>query len=382
MTVWIAVGVVLVVLLLLGAWFLFGSRPEAARVVRRDIVAREGMNGEVIAPPGTRVDVTAPFAGPVAQVHTSVGGTVEQGAVLVEMSYPSAQVAYDQSRRAVQAAETAHANAAAEWDAAISAARSRLQAARTAEQQAREPVDVEVSPDNDLSVTITEPAGDAVGAAQERAYAEQEIARLQAQKEAALLPFTQQLETARENFRQAQSGRQLAMLRAPISGTVLALNARPGAEIPDEETPVVTIVNLNALELHAEISREQAALVEEGMPVELIVDEYPNEPYEGEVRAITTEPRTVLGTRYVVLVSVKNRNGEIKPGMKARATVKIDEVKDVLAVPAAAVTTNGNGLPVVRTQRQGEWQEVVVEPGLTDGEYTEIRSGLEEGETV
>jgi hypothetical protein len=36
----------------------------------------------------------------------------------------------------------------------------------------------------------------------------------------------------------------------------------------------------------------------------------------------------------------------------------------------------------VQVLRSGRWQKVVVQPGLSDGQYTAIRSGLNENETI
>jgi multidrug efflux pump subunit AcrA (membrane-fusion protein) len=68
--------------------------------------------------------------------------------------------------------------------------------------------------------------------------------------------------------------------------------------------------------------------------------------------------------------------------MKASASVQVGEVKDVLAVPNDAIQDDRSGRPMVKVLRNGDWREAVVEVGLSDGSYTEIRGGLEEGDTV
>ena len=50
-------------------------------------------------------------------------------------------------------------------------------------------------------------------------------------------------------------------------------------------------------------------------------------------------------------------------------------------MPASAVYTVGDR-HAVRLKRDGRWRERLVEIGLTDGRYTEIISGLREGDIV
>lgn len=72
----------------------------------------------------------------------------------------------------------------------------------------------------------------------------------------------------------------------------------------------------------------------------------------------------------------------VKPEMDADVSVKLGAAKAALAVPNDAVDRDDTGRSSVEVMRGGRWQTVVVEPGLSDGRYTAIRSGLEEGETV
>lgn len=120
-----------------------------------------------------------------------------------------------------------------------------------------------------------------------------------------------------------------------------------------------------------------------GMPVTLTFESLPSEQFEGRVRSITTEPpKPLQRSRYVAVVEIENERGLVKPEMEARVSIKLDEAKDVLAVPNDAIQRDRTGRPVVQVLRNGQWQPVVVETGLTDGEYTEVEGELKPGETV
>jgi RND family efflux transporter MFP subunit len=387
--IWAAAGIALLLLIGLGVWAYNASRPQPAAVVRRDIIAQAALNGPVVAPPDEQANVLAPFQAPVDEVLTTVGANVNRGDVLVKLSYPSAEAAYQQARQNVRTAETAYANAQRQYGAEVAAARRALAQAQAAEKRAREttaaapPAGAE--PGDVVPPPVPAPSGaDLEAATQARIEAEQELAAAQYRLDAALVPYKQQLEVAREVFQQAQSGAKQAQVKSPINGTVLALNARPGEMVgKDPKVPIATIVDLDELQVHAEMPAEYATYVKKGMPVTLTVAEVPNEQFEGVVDSVVTQPKRGNKLQYLAIVDVENEKGLIKPGMKAQAGVKLGEAHDVLVVPSGAIRQDSSGRPVVHVLRGGQWQPVVVEVGLSDGQYTEIKGNtLKEGETV
>jgi HlyD family secretion protein len=402
--IWIPVGIAaLVIAAAVALWAYLGTRPETATVTRRDIVLTLPLNGKVVAPPPARADIGAPYRAPVARVFSSVGDRVSPGDVLVELSHPTAQAAYDQTRQALRAAETAYERARRQYSPSVQEARQRLETARAAERQARqraaaappagtaEPRETGATHAADTgtqvagsTVTIREATGALAQAIEARIAAEQNLLQAEAEMEAALTPYRQQLEAARAAFREAQSGRKVAQVRSPIAGTVLALNARPGEEIgADPDTPVATVVDLGELQVHAPMSAEEAESVRRDAPVTLTVEKLPGREFEGKVARLTTAPpRPLRGERQVAIIEFRNEQGLVKPDMEARAAVRLGEARDVLAVPSEAVDRDEQGRPVVEVLREGRWQRVVVQPGLSDGRYTAIRSGLEADEAV
>lgn len=385
-SLWIAAAIAALVIAALAIFAFQRTRPQSAAVTRRDLVAAVPVEGDVVVPPDERADMYAPFQAPVAKVYTTVGANVDRGDVLVELQVPNAQTAYQEARNRVQEAETALANAERQYDASISAAKQRFEAARAAERAALQPPAVSVeTPDGETAVNVAPTGADATAASQARIDAELALSAEQAAKAAGVAPFRRQLETARAYFEEAKSGRKMGMIRAPISGTVLALNAQAGAMVgEDRKNPVVTVVDLDELELQGEIDPRQASAVKAGMPVAVTVAEVPNEQFEGRVHSITTRPGGLLKnkTEYLAVIHLKNKGGQVKPGMKAAAAVELKEIKDVLAVPNDAIHQDSEGRPVIKVMVNNQWDDRVVEIGLSDGHYTEIKSGLKEGDIV
>ena len=116
---------------------------------------------------------------------------------------------------------------------------------------------------------------------------------------------------------------------------------------------------------------------------------YPNEEFFGEVTQVRIDSTTTSNVvTYTVIVSVDNSDLKIKPGMTANVSIITSENKGVLAVPNFALKYS----PSTNTQKfekQGLWikekgklvrHEVVV--GASDDSYTEIKSGVKEGDLI
>jgi RND family efflux transporter MFP subunit len=373
-------GAILLAVLGAGAfWYINASRPVPTKVVQRDIVGAVPLEGaQIVVPPSARGDVLAPFTGNVEKVNTSVGKHVSKGDVLVQLDLPQAEAVHEQTKATLQAAETAYANARAQYEQAIAAAQRNV---NTARGSASGPTTT-TSPDGTV-VTVT-PTVDPASAAS----AQQTLASLIAQRDAAVEPYRQQLEAAREANRQARAGEKFGYVRAPITGTVLGLNAQPGQGVtPDPKKPVVTVVDLSQLQVQAAVSNERAAELKEGTPVTLKFAEIPNRAFEGKVSRVTTQQTEKLGglvkdSRYVAIIDFKNVDAVVRPGMSAWAGIRTGKVQNALAVPVEAVDTDKEGKPTVKVLRGGKWQATVVETGLSDGTYVQVKSGLKKDETI
>jgi multidrug efflux pump subunit AcrA (membrane-fusion protein) len=254
-----------------------------------------------------------------------------------------------------------------------------------------------------------------------RVAAEQALDEAIAVREAALLPLRQRLQAARVAFAETERSRKTALVRAPISGTVLALNTRPGQEVsPPQEADsdaasgsgnenaaapapplLATIVDLERLQVHAPISSNQTGAVKPGQPATLTFEALRGQTFAGRVRQITTDPAVAARggagallkgrratPRQIAIIGFENTQGLVKPDTaRARVAITVGEERNALAVPADAVDRDQTGRPIVKVLRGGQWTPVVVEPGLSDGRYTAIRSSsgsgdLREGETI
>jgi RND family efflux transporter MFP subunit len=346
--------------------------PYSAKSEERDIIGFESMNADLIVPPASMAEIRPPYRAPLKQVMVTVGKRVDRGDVLMELDLPDAEAYHEQARLAVVQAEQALASAQAANKVSLRDAQRQLEAARATERTLRDQID---------------PSGDAsalVDATNVRQNAEREVQRLTSEYQAAIQPYSLQLEEARAAERAARSGAKQASVRSPIEGTVVELNAQPGQEVgEDRNQKLATIVDLDDLKLRAKVPSGLTDDLKRGEEVTITFVDLPDERFTGYIRGIRTLPKANGAPEVEAEIELRNKQGLVKPGMKPnRVAVQTERVDDVIAVPAQAVDQDETGRPVVKVLVNGEWKAQVVETGVTDGEWTEIKKGVKEGETV
>ncbi|HUJ61304.1 MAG TPA: hypothetical protein VLX92_22525, partial [Kofleriaceae bacterium] len=131
-----------------------------------------------------------------------------------------------------------------------------------------------------------------------------------------------------------------------------------------------------------------------GMTATFTVDAFPAKVFRGTIRQVRTSPQVVQNVvTYNAVVDVANPGLELKPGMTANLEIVYAERRDALRVPNAAIRfrpplalagtmTAPQGKKLVWVLRAGAATPVVIEPGVSDGTYTEVKSGLSAGDRV
>ncbi len=127
----------------------------------------------------------------------------------------------------------------------------------------------------------------------------------------------------------------------------------------------------------------QASVMKPGLPVTITFRDLPGQRYQGRVSRVVTQSQPGgSAPQYLALVGFSNSNGAVKPDMAAEVSIELGRVENALTVPNSAVRTDADGRTYVEVQRGGNWQRQDVTTGLRGNEYTEITSGLQEGDTV
>ncbi|GIV21798.1 MAG: hypothetical protein KatS3mg023_3549 [Armatimonadota bacterium] len=169
-----------------------------------------------------------------------------------------------------------------------------------------------------------------------------------------------------------------AFIRSPISGTVAMRAAQPG-QMAGAGTPLVRIVNLNAIFFEARVSETEVRYVRVGQSVTVTVDAYPGKQFRGTVSRIY--PVGSEGSRdFIVRVDMQNEGGMLKPQMFARGEILVDVHRNVVLIPKDAILTQ-DGKQVVFVVKEGVARRVAVQTGYINGVNAEVR-GIPAGAQV
>ena len=198
-----------------------------------------------------------------------------------------------------------------------------------------------------------------------------------------------QLEAARARYALAESqaasaGDRLetATLKAPVSGVVSERNAQAGDRV-DFGKPVMTIVNNSVLQLEASVESRWLGELRVGRPVALTVTGG-SDTLAGRVSRIN--PTADPATRQVrIYVDVPNPAGRLVGGLYVSGRVILDEQRDAVAVPRAAVRREGSQAEtIVYVVASGRVSRRAVTLGIedTDRGMFEVKSGVQAGESV
>lgn len=130
------------------------------------------------------------------------------------------------------------------------------------------------------------------------------------------------------------------MLVSPISGVVTARNYDPGDM--SGALPIVTVEQVKPVKIILNISESEFTKVHTGMPVDITLDVYPDEKFQGTVHLI--HPRIDAATRtFTVEVTIPNAADKVLPGMFARATLNFGSANRVVVPDRAIVKQPGSG---------------------------------------
>lgn len=301
-----------------------------------------------------RSRIAAEIGGRVVEILHREGAQVKAGEVLVRLAEESLRAKLEQAREGVPVAE------ARLEDACLRRDRARRELDRTrrlAEQN-----------------VISEDRLDALQYSFDSARVACESARAE-------------LGAARASLRAAQSELEKTTIVAPFDGIIAEVNVEVGEWVTPSpplltSPPVIDLIDPTSIYISAPMDEVDAGAVRPGLPVEVTVDSRPGETFAGRVARVAP---------YVLDTEAQNRTLEIEvalddpavsrtllPGTSADAEVVLEAREDVLRVPTSALLRSEKVLVL----EDGRLVERVIELGLRNWQYAEVRSGLEPGEPV
>lgn len=171
---------------------------------------------------------------------------------------------------------------------------------------------------------------------------------------AALAVAKANLETAKANLSISQADRGKADILSPIDGVVLARNVEVGQTVAASlQAPVLFTLaeDLAKMQLEVNIDEADVGSIAEGDSAVFTVEAYRDRTFPAKIAQIRYSPATVEGVvAYKAILTVDNSELLLRPGMTATADITVEELKDTLMVPNAALRYSP---PAAQTSRGG-----------------------------
>ncbi|MGN6145710.1 MAG: efflux RND transporter periplasmic adaptor subunit [Mesorhizobium sp.] len=336
--------------------------------------------------PLTQVDISSELSGVVRSVAVDENQQVRQSDVLARLDTSKLEAQIERAKASAKAAS-------ASVETAQVTLKENEQALVRASELAKKGM-------------ATQQALDAATAERDRA-------------KAALDSAEANLAIANADLKLQQADLAKSTIYAPIDGIVLTRSVDPGQTVASSlQAPVLFVIaaDLRKMELKAAIDEADIGAVKAGQNARFTVDAFPDRPFNAEIRDISYASVTTDGVvTYDARLDVDNGELLLRPGMTATVSVVTKQAKGALTVPSSAfryrpTETRERGFSLLsmftgRGGRGGRWRNsqqdkpaeglrtlyvledgqprrVDVKVGATDGDVTEVLSGLKEGDKV
>jgi HlyD family secretion protein len=398
----IAIGVVIV--LLLGGWYVFSEKLDAAPVVDVERVhsvsaasAPEGVvlnaSGYIVA--AHRIEVAAKVIGKVKWIGVEKGDRVQEGQVIVRLED-------DEYQAQLQQAKGQLANLEAKLAEAMHGSRPEEVA------QAQANLDSAKADMDDAKLSIDR----ALKLRQEGLTPQQSVDDAQTRYDGAvhrvnslrktfelvkLGPRQEEIDSLRGQVEQARGALAFAettlantIIRAPVTGTILEREVEKGEFVTTSfvgdrgaKGYVVSLADLNDLEVELDIAQNDFAKLHAGQHGTITTDAFPDRKYDGFIKEISPEANRQKAT-VQIKVKVSQPDDFLRPEMNASVAFLSDAkpaaessaaAAPVVMVPAGAVRDNAvfvllDGKAVRKPVKVGAASSgsVRIEQGLIGGE--------------
>jgi HlyD family secretion protein len=229
--------------------------------------------------------------------------------------------------------------------------------------------------------------------------------------------------SANASLREAEENLRKTNIFAPMSGTISKLNVELGERVVGTElmsgTEILRVADLNRMEVEVEVNENDIVRVHLGDTALIEVDAYLGRkfkalvteiPVSANTAGITTDQVTnfnvkilLLPESYFDLISDRNKS-PFRPGMSATADIQTSRASLVYSIPIQAVTTRPDTAEIFidpTAEKDDNTKEVkkdelvvvfvnqsdtarlkIVETGIQDDQYIQIKSGLEEDDDI
>jgi len=329
----------------------------------------EKVSGPGVIYAESQVNVSSSVMGKVTRLAVREGSQVSAGDLLLEI---------DASQYRARLAQAEAAHRAAE-------ARARLAAARVEEARSEAARVKALSESGLVSGRDIEAAQTALAVVEGEASAAGEA-----------------VGEAKAGLAAARDDLEKTVITAPISGTVTSLNLEQGeivitGTMNNPGTVVMTISNLDTMEVRADIDETDVAKVRPGQPVEINVDAFADTTLSGVVSVVGSSSSSARNfsaasderATFEVRIRVIDGLPGLRPGMATTVDIVTAEQDSVAYVPIQALVAREVGEDEKKTEAEGVFtvvesraRFVPLRTGISDARNVEVIGGLKSGDRV
>ncbi|MFZ4464140.1 MAG: efflux RND transporter periplasmic adaptor subunit [Bacteroidales bacterium] len=343
---------------------------------RRSIVEMVAANGKI--QPALDVKISPYISGEVVELFVREGNYVYKGDKLAKIDPTFYISSYEQVEASLNSAKANMAN-------------SKARLAQTEAQYMKSKLDYDRNEKLWDQKVISDADWDAIKSTYKVASAEVEAAK-------ETFKATQyQVQNAESALKESRENLNRTNIYAPNDGTVAKLGVEVGERVTGASqfsagTEIMTIANLNAMEVKIEVSENDIPRVKLNDTCLIEVDAYLNRKFKGYVTEIATSANStgvsvdqvtnfevkvmMLKDSYADLIQDSNKIASpFRPGMSATVDIQTKTVKDVLSVPIQAVTTRQDSSKMKNADESMEKDTKVVSSKEVMKEYVFLLDG-------
>ncbi|HZX01856.1 efflux RND transporter periplasmic adaptor subunit [Kribbella sp.] len=385
------------------SYFLFFKKdPPAAGATRPSVAVQRGAVTASVSSSGTLQSSTTASpqfetSGTVTQVLVKVGQVVAKGAAIAKID-PSAA---ERQLVIAQQNQIASANSVTAAEGSLTDAQTALTAAEEA-SASPSPTPTPTNGQQQQQQSQSQGQGQAQSPEVAVSNAEASLAKAKADKE-----------QADQNVDAAEAAVAATTLKAPIAGTITAVNGAVGSVAGGSSsgsgsgsgssggqgstsgqgsssassstssasgTGFVDIADLKSLQVVAAFAEADAIKIKAGQSATVTLNAEPGTTLTASLAFVSPTPTTTNGVvSYSATFSLAKLPANARIGQTANVTVQTAKAANALYVPSTAIATSGTTYTVTMADGSGT-REVKV--GVRGDSYTQIVSGLNEGDQI
>jgi HlyD family secretion protein len=342
-----------------------GASVYAETVARKDVAQIVKATGEL--QPRVKVNISAHVVGKIDKLYVAEGDWIDKGKPFLRLEQQAFLAQRDQWAAQLRSAETAVRQSE------VSLADSRVKLSRAQKLRAEG-----VSAQQDLDA----------------AQLAETSARLQVDSAHDAVRQTQ------ANLNKAQDDLTKTTIYSPLTGRVIALNAKEGEVVVsgtmnNPGSVIGTIADMSEILAEVDVDETEIVSVKLGQPAVLRVDALPLKEYHGKVVEVGSSgynrPSQPDVTFFKVKILLDHPDPDLRASMSVRAEINTAAHTLALVVPIQAVVdrepvgakdNNAKDVKVVFVVESGKARQREVQTGISDETLVELTSGVKPGEKV